>query len=107
MQHNFEDLIDSEMKIRKDLEDMIMNIVFSKFRPIKKSELGKGKGHKGRGVKRGTVQKLIFKELGFVGTPPNYFANYINRLMLKNGFIATYRTGFHIYRGIKEKDVEI
>lgn len=100
MNHVFMDVINANLRDRDDLEKKIMDLIFSRFQPISPME------KKVKGIKRGQIQKFIWGQLGFFGDPPNHFDRYMNDLMLKNGFIATYRTGHHIYKGIKERNVE-
>jgi hypothetical protein len=90
--YNLDKLIQIENDKRQSIKNDIWNIV------LKYCDLDP-KGH----AKRGMLQELIYKELGFNSRPYNEFRVFVNNTLLERGFRCAQYTQDRVYCGIKFK----
>lgn len=83
-----EQSIAAELKHRQDLETQILTIVRARC------ETGSGR------VQRGALHLYIYRQLGFHGQPGDTFAKFINKVMVNNGYRASFLSGKRCYCGL-------
>ncbi len=85
---NLNKYIEAELQHRQELEEQILSIVNARC------ENGSGR------VQRGALQLYIYRKLGFHGQPGDKFAKFINKVMINNGYRASFLSGKRCYCGL-------